>query len=1147
MGRKAQIEWECDILVKKGIYLMMLLTLAFIIPQAAAVTLYNATLNATGSNTTVFFDMSVTCDFVDVQANNITLMNCTIGGCFKSSLFFSTPNHDDIISTYQDCSASAASGLGVIYEEVSWLTLNWTNPSEPDFSYNEVYLDGVLYDNTTGTKMNVSGLYMEVEYNFTVRSYDNLSNYNETGILYTINNTGASFTPNATTLCWENSTYQHCTLAGGETQPCVGWTNFWDANYSTLAYLGISGGDSYAGSFEENFYRHPYGTNATIRWKACGADINVSVNQTCYEQNESSINFLYGRYVSGVAYTYLYCYINSTTTTLMYTAINSPGACVYEAAICQDIRYPIYFTNNTHTNETYHYFGENNFIYAQTYMNDTEYNYSVIRLYNETGSEIENVTSYNIENYGNFTDLPLGTYYLNATAYNHSGSAFSSTETRVIPVYENVVPVITIEPGNEFTSTNLSTKNPYDDLLELDLNFTDNLALYAYRINITKDGTIYYNETNTSLSGTYFNLLKNISLSSWPNGTYNIEILLADAHTKKEIKDYDISTEKNRVFFRTTEKNLVRIESEEESTITAHKDVDRYSFRLNFDKKGKRDRRIDITTQFPLIYLPDSEFKGHFVSFQDFSGNWIDFEGFEGDIDVEQINPTHYAVYLRDAGPAVELHSIGGLNVLGENYTFYRGTQGMDVPLAYRGDPTTLTLNFTTDNSTIGDIDVALFYNGTEVTNVNKTTSTGLISFTTTFDTPETLGDYSVLWLVNVTESDSSIIEFNVSATQSVYDFGIVACNATEGNVTLILNYFNENEPATSEEVSMEIDLQAWIGNPLNTFNYSAEFATNHTHYICLYPGNATIQADVYVKYEVNGGFVHRYYFVNHTFTNESQSMSLYNFNDTTGISGLKITTRYVEDFSYFQNVIVKLQRLYVGEGVWRTVQMDESGDFGGIFFNIREKDTDYKMIFMDRQNNVLKTTETIKFVCDSGLCDITYLLDPYEATAASDDINLSVTYDNNTRVLNLTWSDGSGNTRNVRMGLWKSTITGYTYLCTTNQTGAGGSFGCNASLYEGEAFLSVIVDDEPVYGEYVELGKSTFAGFIDKSESALWTAGIVITTVGFGLFSPVAAVLAAVAGLVFAFWLGINSFITITFIIVAGAVGVAIGLKVKT
>jgi len=738
-------------------------------------------------------------------------------------------------------------------------------------------------------------------------------------------------------------------------------------------------------------------------------------------------------------------------------------------------------------------------------------------------------------------------YYYKAHCYNAT-SLLSGTNTSVRSwVYDLTEPSIVLESTNGWNMFNASNENQYDDNLSIKITFNDNIGIFGIAINITKDGTTYFNVTLLNLSGTTYTYNNTLNTASWPAGDYLINVSASDDHTQKNIPDYGITKKGNGLDFVVEKGNRISITSESMKEVEAKKEKDRYTFEFNFTNTEKKDRVFDVVTdKCPLYYVENSGFAGHFVSSCGVVGNWIDFEGASQNPTVKRINDYHYTVSFKNLDKSVKFHSVGGLNVNTRTYLWYRGNKTFNNNTGLQGETSTLQMNATMGGR-ITDISAALYYNNTLVTITSNTATSSYEDFIYTFLAPLVSATFNFTWVVNVTQSNGGLnYTFNLSSGQIVNPFLVDNCS-TSSNKTLTFTMYNESNPSTKINGTFEIDVLFWATSKNNSRNFTYYVSNAQNASVCISPANVTLYSEFYVRYTAVGGFTHRWYLYNHTLTGTEQNISVYNFDTTAGTSDMRLTTRNKTTYNYMLNVVTSLQRFYVAENIWRTVQMDKSGDFGLLFFNIIEESVDYRLLFKDTNNNILDTTESMKFSCTSGVCDLTKLLSDATTTAASEDVTGSITYNNVTGNISFVWTNPSGTSTTVNFAVNKLTGTGSVNVCNASQTAAGGTFSCSMAAYTGEVFVSVDQDNERIIGEHIDVGGQKLGSLLTDKEKAFWAFVIVLVVAVFGLFSPVGAVLAAFVGTLFVFLLGIMPSITLPFMIVLGAITVVIGLRLKT
>jgi hypothetical protein len=316
---------------------------------------------------------------------------------------------------------------------------------------------------------------------------------------------------------------------------------------------------------------------------------------------------------------------------------------------------------------------------------------------------------------------------------------------------------------------------------------------------------------------------------------------------------------------------------------------------------------------------------------------------------------------------------------------------------------------------------------------------------------------------------------------------------------------------------------------------------------------NSTIRVNLYLQSIISSGYTHRFYLYNQDITSIGQTFDLYNFNYTTGLSLLQLTVRDYFTNNIRENILVLLQRFYPGTGAWLTVQEYQTDSFGLATFNIIELTTDYKLIFMDQNNNVLATTDPMAFSCNSytftgqGVCQLTYQLNNQTSTQAPTTLTIDAAYNATLNAINLTWNDPLGATSTVVTTVKTQTYTGTQTLCTQSQTGSSGLVNCPTSGYTGSVLVQVTVNSNLALSQYIDLNTTTLGSHLDPLEGAFWSAMIIITCAGFGMaVSPAAGMIAIMVGLIAIFSLGLFSAVTLTFLIIAGVLSIAVGWRLR-
>jgi hypothetical protein len=222
-----------------------------------------------------------------------------------------------------------------------------------------------------------------------------------------------------------------------------------------------------------------------------------------------------------------------------------------------------------------------------------------------------------------------------------------------------------------------------DEVIQLEINFSD-VNLYAYEIYIINPSDeIIYNFTETGLSGTSKKVLESISFNF--TGTYTINATVTDDHTSNQIKDYDIKIdEKKKIIIDDKfikdeyliNKNI-SIEYIGEYAVLetkTEKNKDRYNFEYNFNLgKDRFSEKVEHKFKVEcenIDYISDSEYNAHFVCYDNMK--WIDFES-DDNIKTKVYKNSENSYYVElETKPKEKLlfKSIGGLNTNTEIISF---------------------------------------------------------------------------------------------------------------------------------------------------------------------------------------------------------------------------------------------------------------------------------------------------------------------------------------------------------------------------------------------------------------------------------------------------------------------------------------------
>ena len=627
-----------------------------------------------------------------------------------------------------------------------------------------------------------------------------------------------------------------------------------------------------------------------------------------------------------------------------------------------------------------------------------------------------NVTA-TAEGYRTFeTNFSDGKYTYDCFLQNISNGVFSDEVSRTLTI-DTVNPTITLNPTNAFNTSNLSSHNQYLNFMFLNISFNDEAGLFGVLINITKDGVSQFNHTNTSLNNALsHNFTRNLSTVTWSDGVYDINITVVDGSTVIAIDDYEISQFFSRITFDTLEGNEVDIIGSGALSTEYTKKRDRYEFAFNYLTK-ETTRKFTIKCDNELFYMNNPRKTGHFVCWNERTktGNWVDFEGVGGEYIIKKIKDKEYDITFTNLplSNKVYVKSIGGLNVVTENYQWFKGsTTNTFSPTATSGSNQVFEINITLDFNLVKNISARFIYNESTKT-ITRTDFSSNIIFNSTFNVPDANETLNFSWFFNVTQKNDALYSFSLKTSQELV--------SPQVNLTVL---DEENQSLITE------DLTIFFTGPssLQTNTSSGTLSIGN-----LILGEYFIQAES-TTYPRRGIFF--------TVTNASSKLNLYLVQDVTGNSNIDYIVQD-DGRNRLNNVRLTFQKSINNSFV--TVAQIET-DFAGQARIFQDQQNEYKIV-MSLIGFETQTIDLIPLLTQYTLTLLTVVTDLFETTfegirytisPAARVVNASGVFEN----FSLTIFDGGSSLEFFGLQIINNSYTCIPANCITNISGspAGGT-----------------------------------------------------------------------------------------------------------
>ena len=381
----------------------------------------------------------------------------------------------------------------------------------------------------------------------------------------------------------------------------------------------------------------------------------------------------------------------------------------------------------------------------------------------------------------------------------------------------------------------------------------------------------------------------------------------------------------------------------------------------------------------------------------------------------------------------------------------------------------------------------ALIYNGT--TNVgSSSTSGGITTLTATnvlISSVTANTNLSFVWALIL--SDSSQINLTIK-NQTVLNLDLDNCGVFTNRIFNFTSVDEEKQTIlvnTTQEIAVNIfssDRSELI------LNLSDEYTSNPT-LICLNINltNSTIYSvDVIARYSAEDPDYAIEYFniVNLELTNdtEEQVVTLFDLNlsDSTEFQ----LTFTGQDFLPVENALVFIERQYIAENTFKTVELPKTDSNGQTVLHLVRNDVLYNIIVV-KDNVVLGSFSNLIAFCDDftiGDCKISLNAIGEETGVFNYDEGVGILYDTqpvynaSTFLVSFDFISSDGESKIVTLTVERRDVFGNTSICSSTVISVGGTVFCNTgNVTDATLFTSIFVDEEEWINSQVSVDTSTY------------------------------------------------------------------------
>jgi hypothetical protein len=255
-----------------------------------------------------------------------------------------------------------------------------------------------------------------------------------------------------------------------------------------------------------------------------------------------------------------------------------------------------------------------------------------------------------------------------------------------------------------------------------------------------------------------------------------------------------------------------------------------------------------------------------------------------------------------------------------------------------------------------------------------------------------------------------------------------------------------------TDNTSIKIDILLANLDNETIINYSHHFDEVNPARVCINNpfGNSTMRLDAVIEYSAGERYTEFYNIQNYQITNstQAQNISLYNLKES---EGEEFSIVYKDlSFSPVSDVVIQIQRKYVDEGLFKTIEIPMSGTNGFTIAHLVPADVVYNLIFL-REGVVLDTFTDVIAQCqnpDFNDCEINLnaLITGQDllSLVEESDIYSSMSFAPETRTVSVNYGIISGVSGLAELDVYLMDNKGNTTACSDSLTAAGGTLTCS-------------------------------------------------------------------------------------------------------
>ncbi|MAG26666.1 hypothetical protein CMI47_14085 [Candidatus Pacearchaeota archaeon] len=430
------------------------------------------------------------------------------------------------------------------------------------------------------------------------------------------------------------------------------------------------------------------------------------------------------------------------------------------------------------------------------------------------------------------------------------------------------------------------------------------------------------------------------------------------------------------------------------------------------------------------------------------------------------------------------------------------------------GNTETFTINITINSTTFPNSRASLVYNGTSNTGTKIGSGDSLL-FTRNLLIPNVDAQVNLTFYWEIVLNNGTDNPFNSTFhNQSVSELSVDNCTT---NTNVLYNFTIVDERSqiflnpTNQNTSGKLNLQVFtLDRSIEVINFTKFYNKTNPFQVCLSSNlsGANFSVDAEIEYSADDYTQEFYHIQNDTLNEQDLHTNITLFDlDSTNAQEFKVIYKD-QSFLPVAGVLIQVQRKYVDEGVFKTVEIPKTDFAGATVANLELNDVKYTFIII--KNGELLATFADKFpVCDNaGIDDCEINLNSFGSSAGLqdftqlEDFSFSLDYNRTSRIITSIFSIPSGTQSEVSLNATLFDGLGNRSVCDDILTSSSGTLTCAvpSTFGNGSVVVTIEKDGVKVGGGTTSLAQSSVDVY--GSNLAFLSIFILLTLIGIGISS---------------------------------------------